>query len=141
MRSLREAFIILAFPYLAPAVVSLVIGDWWNLATNTKPSTGTVSNTEVPSYFVVVPMALIIQIVAGVPGNLFMRKSISRAGSIFCCVLMTRLPLMLITGPSPGPVFFMVGLFGSGSCVSFYFLHHRRLKNTEQDTGDSSPPA
>jgi hypothetical protein len=84
---------------------------------------------------------LIIQILIGIPGNLIIKRSADSRIAILFCVLMTLFPLVLIrtddgsthfTLSSLFPVIGIITLFAVGSFISFYFLHHKKSKNTEQ---------
>jgi hypothetical protein len=141
---MRRLAIILTFPYLVPTTIALCGEHLWAFATNADPGEGRVSGSAVPGYYIILPLALVIQILAGVPGNLIIGKTLSRRTAIFCAILLPILPLVFIsTGKSIGDASLgelvallgIVGFFGLGTCVSFYFLYHRRTKNAEQNRG------
>ncbi len=145
---MKQIAVILILPYLAPITLLILAEYFWNIVTNTPQSTATFSGGQVPSFYVLIPIALVIQIFFGIPGSLILWRSSSRRVAILCCTLMAGLPFLLLRAGSDSSLFALSSLlpivgittfFGVGFCVSFYFLHHK--KKTEQNAVNNAEEA
>ena len=145
---MKRLAIILTFPYLVPATIALCIKHLWAFATNKEAGSWMMSGGKVSDYYILLPLALVIQILAGLPGSLIMCKTSSRQTAIVCAALLPVLPFLFIradNGMRDGfsgfllPLLGIIGLFGVGSCVSFYFLFHRRIKIAEHVVAPNGP--
>lgn len=134
---MKQIAVILGFPYLAPTIALLAVVHLWPLAIEAPQSTATFFGGQVSAYYIIAPIILIIQILIGIPGSLVIKRSASRRTAIPCCAVMSGLPFAFLTtsgGPeqftlwSLLPIIGIAGLFGLGSCVSYYFLYHQRQK-------------
>ena len=141
--------IVLGFPYLVPTLMALWVEQWWAQATHVPAAKGVFFGGEVHAYYILGPLAMLLQMVAGITGSLMVRWSSSRRMAALICFGMAVLPLVwVILGPGGGrvpwtmesllPLLGIAGLFGLGGCVTFYFLHPRVPQNTEGGDGGGS---
>jgi hypothetical protein len=138
---MKRITVILTFPYLVPAAIALCVEHLWAFATQRNAAKGTFFGGEVPSYYILLPLALVIQILAGIPGSLIIGKTSSRPIAVFTAILLPFLPFVLIiTSSGSGatsleallPLLGIFGLFSIGSSVSLYYLHYRKIRIAEQ---------
>lgn len=137
---MKRIAVILTFPYFVPAAIALLVEHLWAVTTQRKPATGTFFGGEVPDYYILLPLALFIQILAGIPGSLIISKTSSRQTAVVCAILLPILPLVLTSTSSVVaatslevflPILGFVLLFGIGSSISLYYLHYRRIRISE----------
>jgi hypothetical protein len=93
--------------------------------------------------FILLPLALIVQILVGIPGSLIISKASSRQTAVVSAILLPILPLVFTCTSSVVaattlevflPLIGVVLLFGIGSSVSLYYLRDRRISIAEEDT-------
>ena len=149
MEKIRRVAIVLWFPYLVPSLVALGVEQWWAHATQVPAGKGFFFGGEVPGYYILGPLAMLLQMVAGIPGSLMVRWAPSRRMAALICLGMAVVPLVWgLLGPGGGrvpwtmemllPLLGIVGLFGLGAGVTFYFLHPRVIQKTGEGDGGGS---
>jgi hypothetical protein len=139
---MKRLIAILFLPFLAPLSVYLAAVNLWNIANGNPIGVFKYSGGEVENYYIVLPVALILQLIIGIPIGLLLAKADSQRIRISCVIIPSVSPIIPVIISGDGSFsFYIDGLlivlpvmvvFAIGSLMALYCIHPKINQETEQ---------